>query len=58
MTNENSGLFAAIGGIVAVFCIDCITKRRYNANMNKDSITLSPAGEEEKPQAADPEKNH
>lgn len=41
--NENGGLIAAIVGIVAVFGIDRITKYHYTADVNKDSITLSPS---------------
>ena len=40
--SENGGLIAAIGGIVAVFSIDRITKNHYKADVKKDSITLSP----------------
>ncbi len=40
--SENGGLIAAIGGIVAVFGIDRITKYHYKADVKKDSITLSP----------------
>ncbi len=41
--SENGGLIAAIVGIVAVFGIDHITKYHYTADVNKDSITLSPS---------------
>ncbi|MBR3356959.1 MAG: hypothetical protein IKG46_03940 [Solobacterium sp.] len=41
--SENGGLIAAIGGIVLVYGIDRITKYHYTADVNKDSITLSPS---------------
>ena len=50
MNSENGGLYAAIGGIVLVYGIDRITKSHYKADVKKDSITLSPAGEADKPQ--------
>ena len=57
MNSENGGLYAAIGGIVLVYGIDCITKSHYKADVKKDSITLAPAGEAEKPQPQDQEKD-
>ena len=50
MNSENGGLYAAIGGIVLVYVIDRITKSHYKADVKKDSITLAPATEAEKPQ--------
>lgn len=41
--SENGGLIAAIGGIVLVYGIDCITKNHYKADVKKDSFTLSPS---------------
>ncbi len=58
MNSENGGLYAAIGGIVLVYGIDRITKSRYRADVKKDSITLAPAGEEEKPQNQEQKKDH
>ena len=57
MNSENGGLYAAIGGIVLVYGIDRITKSHYKADVKKDSITLAPAGEAEKPQPQDQEKD-
>ncbi len=57
MNSENGGLYAAIGGIVLVYSIDRITKSHYKADVKKDSITLAPAGEAEKPQPQDQEKD-
>lgn len=57
MNSENGGLFAAIGGIVLVYGIDRITKSHYKADVKKDSITLAPAGEADKPQPQDQEKD-
>ena len=57
MNSENGGLYAAIGGIVLVYGIDRITKSHYKADVKKDSITLVPAGEAEKPQPQDQEKD-
>ena len=57
MNSENGGLYAAIGGIVLVYGIDHITKSHYKADVKKDSITLAPAGEAEKPQPQDQEKD-
>lgn len=57
MNSENGGLYAAIGGIVLVYGIDRVTRSRYKVDAKKDSITLAPAGEEEKPQAQEPVKN-
>ena len=56
MNSENGGLYAAIGGIVLVYGIDRITKNHYKADVKKDSITLAPAGEAEKPLTPEPEK--
>ena len=56
LNSENGGLYAAIGGIVLVYGIDRITKNHYKADVNKDSITLAPAGEAEQPKPAEPEK--
>ena len=56
MNSDNGGLIAAIGGIVAVFGIDRITKYHYRADVKKDAITLTPAGEPEKPKTQEPEK--
>ena len=56
MSSENGGLYAAIGGIVLVYGIDRITKSHYKADVKKDSITLGPAGEAEKPQPQEQEK--
>lgn len=56
MNSENGGLYAAIGGIVLVYGIDRITKNHYKADVKKDSITLAPASEAEKPQTPEPEK--
>ena len=56
MNSENGGLIAAIAGIVAVFGIDRITKYHYRADVKKDAISLTPAGEPEKPQTQGPEK--
>ena len=57
MHSENGGLYAAIGGIVLVYSIDRITKSHYKADVKKDSITLAPAGEAEKPQPQGQEKD-
>lgn len=57
MSSENGSLYAAVGGIVVVYAIDRITRNRYVADVKKDSITLSPAGEAEKSRAAEPVKN-
>ena len=57
MNSQNGGLYAAIGGIVLVYGIDRITKSHYKADVKKDSITLAPAGEAEKPQPQDQEKD-
>ena len=57
MNSENGGLYAAIGGIVLVYGIDRITKSHYKADIKKDSITLAPAGEADKPQPQDQEKD-
>ena len=46
-----------IGGIVLVYGIDRVTRSRYKVDAKKDSITLAPAGEEEKPQTQEPVKN-
>ena len=56
MNSDNGGLIAAIGGIVAVFGIDRITKYHYRADVKKDAITLTPAGEPDKPKTQEPEK--
>ncbi len=48
--------FAAIGGIVLVYGIDRITKSHYKADVKKDSITLAPAGDADKPQSQETEK--
>ena len=56
MNSENGCLFAAIGGIVLVYGIDRITKSHYKADVKKDSITLAPAGDEDKPQPQETEK--
>ena len=56
MNSDNGGLIAAIGGIVAVFGIDRITKYHYRADVKKDAITLTPAGEPEKPKTQELEK--
>ena len=50
LNSENGGLYAAIGGIVLVYGIDRITKASYKVDAKKDSITLAPAGEKNKPQ--------
>ena len=57
MNSENGGLYAAIGGIVLVYGIERITKSHYKADVKKDSITLAPAGEAEKPQPRSQEKD-
>lgn len=57
MSSENGGLYAAIGGIVLVYGIDRVTRSHYKVDAKKDSITLAPAGEEEKPQTQEPVKN-
>ena len=56
MNSENGGLYAAIGGIVLVYGIDCVTRSRYKADVKKDSITLAPAGDVDKPQPQETEK--
>ena len=56
LNSENGGLYAAIGGIVLVYGIDSITKNHYKADVKKDSITLAPADEAEKPKPTEPEK--
>ncbi|MBR5430701.1 MAG: hypothetical protein IK116_09295, partial [Firmicutes bacterium] len=56
LNSESGGLYAAIGGIVLVYGIDRITKNHYKADVKKDSITLAPTGEVEKPQTTEPEK--
>ncbi len=56
MNSENGGLYAAIGGIVLVYGLDRITKNHYKADVKKDSITLAPASEAEKPQTMEPDK--
>ena len=53
MNSENGGLYAAIGGIVLVYGIDRITKASYKVDAKKDSITLTPAGEKDKPKPED-----
>ena len=57
MNSANGGLYAAIGGIALVYGIDRTTKSHYKADVKKDSITLAPAGEAEKPQPQDQEKD-
>lgn len=57
MSSENGGLYAAIGGIVLVYGIDRVTRSHYKVDAKKDSITLAPAGEKEKPQTQEPVKN-
>ena len=56
MNSENGGLYAAIGGIVLVYSIDRITKSHYKADVKKDSITLAPAGDADKPLPQETEK--
>lgn len=56
LNSENGGLYAAIGGIVLVYGLDRITKNHYKADVKKDSITLAPASEAEKPQTTEPDK--
>ena len=56
MNSENGGLYAAIGGIVLVYGIDRITKNHYKADVKKDSITLAPVGDADKPQSQEAEK--
>ncbi len=56
LNSENGGLYAAIGGIVLVYGIDRVTRSHYKVDAKKDSITLAPAGEAEKPQTPEPEK--
>ena len=56
LNSENGGLYAAIGGIVLIYGIDRITKNHYKADVKKDSITLAPATEAERPKPAEPEK--
>lgn len=56
MNSENGGLYAAIGGIVLVYGLDRITKNHYKADVKKDSITLAPASEAEKPQTMESDK--
>ena len=57
ISSENGGLYAAIGGIVLVYGFDRVTRSRYKVDAKKDSITLAPAGDEEKPQTQEPMKN-
>ena len=57
MNSENGGLYAAIGGIVLVYGIDRITKSHYKADVKKESISLAPASEAEKPQPQGQEKD-
>ena len=57
INSENGGLYAAIGSIVLVDSIDRITKSHYKADVKKESITLAPAGEADKPQPQDQEKD-
>ncbi len=56
LNSENSGLYAAIGGIVLVYGIDRVTRSRYKVDAKKDSITLAPVGEAEQPKPAEPDK--
>ena len=57
MNNDNAPVIAGIVGIVALVGIDRITKASYKVDASKDSITLAPAGEAEKPQPQDQEKD-
>ena len=57
MNNDNAPVIAVIVGIVALVGIDRITKASYKVDASKDSITLAPAGEAEKPQPQDQEKD-
>ena len=56
MNNDNAPVIAGIVGIVALVGIDRITKASYKVDASKDSITLAPAAEAEKPQAQEQEK--
>ena len=57
MNNDNAPVIAGIVGIVALVGIDRITKASYKVDASKDSITLAPAGEAEKPQPQGQEKD-
>lgn len=47
---ENGSVLAGIAGIVALVGIDLVTKRTYRVDAKKDSITVTPAAEDKKPQ--------
>ena len=55
MNSDNGGLYAVIGGIVIAYGIDRITKSHYKADVKKDSFTLAPANDADKPQEKAPE---
>jgi hypothetical protein len=42
--------------IKTIYSIDRITKSHYKADVKKDSITLAPAGDADKPQPQETEK--
>ena len=50
MNSENGDLYAAIGGIVLVYGIDCVTKSRYKIDARKESFTLTPAAVTDDPE--------
>lgn len=46
MNSANGKLYAAIGGIVLVYGIDCVTGSRYKVDARKESFTLGPTSEQ------------